>query len=584
MKTVDLGKGLKFPAHDLATSIWAALGIRGSGKTNTAAVIAEGIMDAGIPVIVLDCVGPWFALRLDPDGKSPSRFQIPVMGGLHGDIDLLPGSGRQVAEALAVSGSSAVLDTSMMSKGNRIRFAADFAEAFFEAKKRNPGPVSIMLEEAQTVIPQVVRFATPDMMRCLGALEDIGQVGRNFGIGLGLVSPRPQKLVKDILNLAETVFGFRATGVLERKAIAEWVQETGATGRDEVAGSLPSLPKGTALVWSPSLFGVYGKFALPLKSTYDASATPDKKRASITMKPLDLAQLQASMAHVVAEAKANDPRELRETIAKLRSELAVAKSIKAPPATPAIPKSATYAVFQMNAAVVRAHEVMVGLAGYVEDLKKSIGMASGIVSGAIDPDWHKPGPRRPAPTQNATSEASIRGHAAGNVAVTSPPIRVGTNSDASTVAVGQRRMLEALASTRKDGLSRRELGALSGVKSSGGTFGTYLSRLRVAGHVEDGGAGVRITDAGRALVGHVEQPRGYALFEWWRPKLGEKPAHMLDVLVSTGQVIGRDELARQAGLTANAGTFGTYLSRLMSRGLIERANGGYRASPIFHED
>ncbi len=577
MKHVDLGKGLHFPAHDLATSIWAALGIRGSGKTNAAAVIAEGIMDAGIPVIVLDCVGPWFALRLAPDGKTPSRFQIPVMGGLHGDIELLPGAGRQVAEALSASGSSAVLDTSMMSKGNRTKFAADFAEAFFEAKKRNPGPVSIMLEEAQTVIPQVVRFATPDQMRCLGAFEDIGQVGRNFGIGLGLVSPRPQKLVKDILNLAETVFGFRATGVLERKAIAEWVQETGATGRDEVAGSLPSLPKGTALVWSPSLFGVYGKFALPLKSTLDASATPDKKRASITMKPLDLAELQSSMAQVVAEAKANDPRALRDTIARLKSELAVALKAKAPPPATAMPREVIQAIMALANDATKVMDFGVSISALAERMKISaVDLAQGA-SAATPPYSYTPKDLEGTSVRRPFVDKEVYPRS-------TPQVKYRSDANATTVAVGQRRMLEALASTRKDGLSRRELGALSGVKASGGTFGTYLSRLRVAGHIEDGGAGVRITDAGRALVGDVEQPRGLALLERWTPKLGAKPAQMLDVLVRSGQVIGRDELASQAGLTANAGTFGTYLSRLMSRGLVERADGGYRASAIFHQE
>jgi DNA-binding transcriptional ArsR family regulator len=149
---------------------------------------------------------------------------------------------------------------------------------------------------------------------------------------------------------------------------------------------------------------------------------------------------------------------------------------------------------------------------------------------------------------------------------------------------GQMRMLRALAGTRKDSLSRREIGALADVKSTGGTFGTYLSRLRGEGLIESRGEGFRITAAGRAKVGHVEQPTGRALLEWWKPKLGDKPARMLETLVDAPEPLTRDYLAESCGLAGNAGTFGTYLSRLISRGLVERAGRGmFRAADVFRE-
>jgi uncharacterized protein len=188
---ITLGPGLRLQAVELATSVTSVLGIRGAGKSNLSAVVVEGLLDAGIPVVVLDRVGIWFSLRLRPDGRTPSRFEIPVLGGEHGDIALLPTAGAQVAEALAQSHGSAVLDISRFSKAGRIQFATDFAETFFEAKKRSPGPVCLVLEEAQRYIPQVVRFADSGLPRCLGAYEEIAEQGRNYGVGLLLISLRP---------------------------------------------------------------------------------------------------------------------------------------------------------------------------------------------------------------------------------------------------------------------------------------------------------------------------------------------------------------------------------------------------------
>lgn len=194
-RAVRLAPGLSFSAAELATEVIASLGNRGGGKSNGAVVVAEELLAAGVPVVVLDHVGIWFALRLLADGKTPSPHQIPVLGGEHGDIGLVPTAGSTVAEALAERQSSAVLDVSSFSKTDRCRFAADFAESFFRAKKRHPGPVQLVLEEAQRYVPQKL-FTGQERM--LGAFEEIAEVGRNYGVGLHLISQRPQKINKDV--------------------------------------------------------------------------------------------------------------------------------------------------------------------------------------------------------------------------------------------------------------------------------------------------------------------------------------------------------------------------------------------------
>jgi hypothetical protein len=93
-KKVHLARDLALPAAEFATQVTASLGMRGSGKTNGAAVIAEDLLEAGVQVVVLDYVGIWFSLRLQDDGKTASPYQIPVLGGRHGE---LPGLERGTA-------------------------------------------------------------------------------------------------------------------------------------------------------------------------------------------------------------------------------------------------------------------------------------------------------------------------------------------------------------------------------------------------------------------------------------------------------------------------------------------------------
>jgi hypothetical protein len=374
---ITLAPGLTVRASELATQVVAALGMRGSGKSNSMAVIAEGLLAADVQVIILDYVSIWFSLRLDESGKRPSPYQIPVLGGPHGDTVLVPHAGAVVAEALAQSGSSAVLDVSGFSKSARCAFATDFAEALFSAKKLHPGPTFLVLEEAQRFIPQKLFHGQE---RMLGAFEEIAEVGRNYGLGLGMISQRPQKIAKDVLNLTELLFAFQANGVLERKALAEWVQEKDAAGRSEVNNELPSLGNGECLVWSPSWLRVYGKYRLRKKATYDAGATPLKARAAVKVKALDLAALESSMSKVVEEAKANDPKALKVEVARLRRELEVAQRAKAPPAPPS-PKQVKVEVKvpffppRLLAALKKLHERLSGDERALADL---IGSASAI--------------------------------------------------------------------------------------------------------------------------------------------------------------------------------------------------------------
>lgn len=578
-KTIELGAGLKVDAAEIATEVVAALGARGSGKSNVLAVIAEGLLRHRIQVIVLDYVGIWFSLRLAPDGKTASPFSIPVIGGRHGDIPLAPAGGRLVAESLAASGSPAVIDVSSFTKGDRCRFAADFAEALFHAKKEHTGPCFLVLEEAQRFAPQKILSGMEYLGRMLGAFEEIAEVGRNYGLGLGLLSQRPQKINKDVLNLADTVFGFRANGVGERKAVAEWVQEKGAAGREEVAGELPGLPKGTALVWSP-VRGIYGRYALHKKSTYDAGATPLTARAAVKTRPLDLGELEASMAAVVEQAKASDPKALRAEIARLKQTPVATHPSKAVEREMA---NLRQALANEIAEVRRLRGIDAAASAFVQALAKAkagkqvelVADAPVVVPSKLTGDVLR--------THLAGEIARHHQHLPGQIHPLGPRANRAPRPEAGgDLAKGERAVLTAVAQ-HDGGVTREQLTVLTGYKRS--SRDTYLQRLGAKCFVEQNGERILATPGGMTALGDDFEPlpTGVRLREHHLATLPEGERKVLEVAIKFWPgVVHRDLISEVTEYRRSSRD--TYLQRLGARQLVTTSGGGVRASDLLFDE
>ena len=113
---------------DAVTQTWAFLGRKGQGKTYAAGSLVEKLLKQGVQVVILDPIGNWYGLRYDRTGKKPSGLDIPILGGLRGDIQLRPEAGEIIAGAVASTKQSAILDVSQFRKNDRKRFVAAFAE------------------------------------------------------------------------------------------------------------------------------------------------------------------------------------------------------------------------------------------------------------------------------------------------------------------------------------------------------------------------------------------------------------------------------------------------------------------------
>lgn len=596
MKMINLARGLSFPAAELATKVTGAFGIRGSGKTSLMSVVCEQLLDAKIQVIVLDPVGLHWALRLAADGKRPSPYQIPVLGGRHADLALLPTAGEVVGRALALSNDSCVLDISSMRKSERIKFAGAFFESFYEGKKENPSPVLLCLEEAQSFAPQIM-YKGSGQEHMLGAIEDLAAQGRNFGAGIWLNSLRPQKINKEITSLMDLVFGFRLTGVHERKSVKEWLQEKGAEGRAEIDGELPSLQAGHAFVWSPAVFDVFGKYHIYQKKTYDAGATPLEARARVKLKELDLAELEAQMKTVVVEAKANDPRALKARVAELEKLVAQASR----PVVPA--KSLTTPAKVVETSVLKPGDLvrlerLIDKLGKGEERFREIGLAAlDVAREALAKSQQelvsdlkmltatiKPVTQPTAQTHPSTSTAVTSGLARPRFVDPGrgPRQAVSVTPKERTFALqpGEDHQLTKCARALLHVLAVRgvandsQISALSGYRKTSSGFSNALSELRTRGLIDGQKERRTITAQGRQAAGVVEDlPTGSALLNYWLPKLGKCEATLLEEVFHAG-TISRMDLSQRTGYSITSSGFTNGISGLRVLDLVTSDRGG----------
>jgi len=556
----------------------AFVGKTGSGKTGSAkSGIVEPALSAGERVCVVDPTGAWWGLRLGVDGKSQG-LPIYVFGGDHGDFPLLASQGEMIAEAIGETSTPAILDTTKLKTGERMRFFTDFADAILRV---NRGPLRLVIDEAHLFAPQAGTRGAGAMPDMLHAANNLISLGRSRGLRIVLISQRPAKVHKDSLTQVESLVAMRLIAPQDRKAVEEWIadQADKETGR-EIIASLPTLKTGEAWVWSPEA-DFLKRVAFPMPATYDSSRVQLGKTAK-RLSPIDVEKLQANFAKVKTEAEAKDPKILQRRIAEL--EAATRK------ATPPAPDKDAFAAAEQRG-FERAKKQFGPAAdrAFHQVIKDAFGKASemiGEMKREIDATFTHSREQLAKPSsfvEFTPPAAAALPRAAARVTPAprrAPPPNAG-NGDAPALGA-ERRPLAALVAVYPAGMTEAQWAVAAGLKRKGGTWSTYLSRLRTAGCIEKQGEEYLATETGVAAIGDAVQPLpppGPELVKFWKSKLaGVGP--MLDVLAGRyPDAITREELAAQIDLAAGGGTFGTYLSRLRSPGLIEVDGSNVRCSP-----
>lgn len=552
-QSIPFADGLSFPL-DVVTEKLAFLARSGAGKSYAAGKLVEGLLDAEAQVVIVDPVGVWYGLRLGRDGKSPG-FSIPVLGGEHGDIPLESTSGALLAKLVADTRASMVLDVSSMTGDEMRQFVADFATALLRAKKTARSPVLIVWEECQDFVPQKSSKGRTGTM--VAAMERLVKQGRNFGIGTALISQRPQAVAKDVLNQTEVLILLQTTGPQERKAIKGWVDENAFMQASQL-DALPSLPIGTAFVWSPGWLRRFDKVKVGPKRTFDASRTPtsaEAVRKAGALAPVDLDALRSDMAATIEKAKADDPKELRKRIAELEARVRAAEARKPEPVIQRVS-----VLTDDDVAKLRVLVADLDAAG-----RRACDQASALLA-SVD--------RAKAPWEverRAHAPAETRVARRGDLRpVAVRAARAPAASSGDTLSGPERKLLTALAQHGR--MPKVRLALLTGYSHQGGAFKNPLGAMRGRGLVEYHGDEVDVTSAGLGALGDYEPlPTGRALLDRWLAQLPGPESKILRALADAyPDPLDVDELASRAGYDPNGGAFKNPLGRLRTLELATR--------------
>lgn len=571
---LTLADDLTLPAAAV-TQTFGILAVRGAGKSNTAAVMAEEMFDAGLPFVVIDPVGSWYGLRSSADGKAPG-LPIPIFGGKHGDLPLERGAGELLADLVVGKRLSCVLDLSTFeSEAAKKDFLLAFARRLY---LKNEDPLHLFLEEADDYIPQK---PMRDEAQLLRAWENIVRRGRARGLGITLITQRSAAISKMVLTQIETLFAMRTTSPQDRAAIEAWVKyhQVG----DEVLESLSALGAGEAWVWSPHFLGVMKRVQVRRRRTFDSGATPknlrgDQAKKAATLADVDLEAVKVSMAATIEKAKADDPRELRKQIADLKRQLASPPTERQAPSTP---KTVEKFVLK-DGQLARAEKILdridaaaLKLSEFEEDLRVTAKEIRDAIASTRAPGVQPSASNAPKKTdaQKPTATGSR----------TAARVSPASNGD-NGVTPARQKILNALAFLHGIGVApadKTQLALMVGVSPTSGGYFNNLGALRSSGLIEyPAGGTVALTDAGAAIASTDGIPgTTEELHDAIRAKLPPAKWRILEVLIEAyPKAVAKDAVAERIGVSPTSGGYFNNLGSLRSLGLLDYPQAGMVAA------
>lgn len=193
MKLLNISPGTKIELEKVVGKCIAVLGITGSGKTNTTAVILEEMLKHKYPMTIVDIDGEYWGLK--------QKYELLVVGkSKNVDIEVNVEHAKQIAEISISKNIPVILDMSGFLYEDTYEFLLNYFEEIWDLAGKYRKPYEIVLEEAHEFIPQGNKNDLKEI------LTRIALRGRKRGLGSIILSQRSAKVEKDILTQAEILF------------------------------------------------------------------------------------------------------------------------------------------------------------------------------------------------------------------------------------------------------------------------------------------------------------------------------------------------------------------------------------------
>ncbi|MEF8757757.1 MAG: DUF87 domain-containing protein [Halobacteriales archaeon] len=248
--------GYDLPVESVLAGRGAIFGKSGSGKSNTVAVVAEELLAAGLPMLIVDQDGEYRGLA--------DAFDAVKWYGADEACDRTVGvdDAGEVAERALLDNTPIVLDVSGFLEAETVDdLLYGVVRELFERENDVRKPFLIVIEEVHEYLPQQ------------GGLDDLGEMlirvakrGRKRGLGVCGVSQRPAAVDKDFITQSDWLVWHRLT----------WHNDTAVVDRilgGDYADQVGDLEDGEAFVvadWTESVERVRFR----MKRTPDGGATP----------------------------------------------------------------------------------------------------------------------------------------------------------------------------------------------------------------------------------------------------------------------------------------------------------------------
>lgn len=579
---IKLSKEISLPL-DVVTQTIAILAKKRAGKSYTMRKIVEQLLGVQQQVVIVDPKGDQWGIRSSADGKKPG-YPVLILGGEHGDLPLEVNGGEVVANLVVEERVSVLLDLSSFRKSEIATFMAIFMENLYrlKAQEKYRTPMMLVIDEADAIAPQKPQA---NEARMLGAADDIVRRGGQRGIGTMLVTQRSAVLNKNLLTQSQMLVVLRTISPQDLSAMKSWIDVHGTVEEgNELIGSLPSLPIGDAYFWSPGWptdAGIFKRTHVDPITTFDSGATPKPGQKIVVPKNLadvDLAALKGQMAAVVESKKQNDPKALKAEIARLTKLVGEKPSglFSQQDIDRAIERAVSQAIAHRDEAWHTVVQQWKNYAGRLYEAARN--------AWAVTNDGGKPAEK---PSFKVVTLAEIKKQtiaqapAASRTVAQAPAIQreVAPVGDVQLKA-GARTILFVLASRHPDRLTRAQIGTLAGFKPSGGTFGSYISVLKVNGLITVEGDSYGITGKGMAVPLDQEVPQTpEERREMWKGRLKKSARDMFDEIVKAyPEGLTKEELGQRLNMIHTGGTFGSYLSVMRTSGLIKTEGEVIKAS------
>jgi len=295
--TGDVGRPVSLPVVELLTGRGFITGKSGSGKSNSASVVAEKLLDNGFGLLIVDIDGEYYGLK--------EEYEILHAGADDEcDIQVTTDHAEKLASLALEQNVPIILDVSSYLDEEKAReVLTAVARQLFAKAKKFKQPFLLLVEEIHEYIPE-----KGGVDECGKMLIKIGKRGRKHGLGIVGISQRPADVKKDFITQCDWLVWHRLTWNNDTKVVSRILD-------GQYADAVEDLADGEAFLmtdWAEAVERVQ----FYRKQTFDAGATPG-------LEDFERPDLKSVSDDLVSELKSitDERQETENRIAELREEL-----------------------------------------------------------------------------------------------------------------------------------------------------------------------------------------------------------------------------------------------------------------------